>query len=168
MYNPVETPYCHPLAELLQLSSPAYVPPEWPPPANTPARATSVAPRLSSEGGTAVPLSSRVLRPEVLDAWPAVRPLFENLSETSPNSVTTVLGRLSTEMATMGSWKPRMLHRKFVWPTSKRMHGTSAVTIVSWRQRFLSIPALRIPITMSIRHWPGGAAPFSFLVIVSW
>lgn len=103
--NPVETLLVSPAAEPLKLFSPSYVPLQRPPPANPPALETIVAPTSSSEGATAVLLSSRILLFDALDAWRAVRPLFRELPETSPDSITTFLGRLATEVPCAGALK---------------------------------------------------------------
>lgn len=46
--------------------------------------------------------SRRISLSEVIDIWQVVRLLFEEFSETSPYSVTTVFGRLTTELVRTG------------------------------------------------------------------
>lgn len=63
---------------------------------------TKVVPRPSYEDGTAVSLSNWILLLHYLDAWLEIRPLFEDLLETSPYCMAAVLNRLATEVYRTG------------------------------------------------------------------
>lgn len=58
--------------------------------------------RPYSEDNTAVPFSGRILLSHALEDWKAIHSLFEDLSETSLYSMTTILCQLDTEVSRTG------------------------------------------------------------------
>lgn len=139
-----------------------------PPSSNPPARETIVASLSSSEGGISLPLSSRILPSEVLEAWRVFRPLLEYLPETSPHSVSTVLGRLATYLARAGALETdndahQVRLARLEADARDWRHGCSHLVLTSSKR-----PRSVDPNDEDDWALVCGAALFLFLVIFNW